>query len=138
MDIAIILWTVSSMSVYILQQGSSAAVINRLGFAFDVLGMYFLFRCLIRDWSDIEYIILGFIFVSIPVSILFLIEKSSGHNMFSIFGGVPALTMIRDVASGSRAFLIQLLQMVLGDDDVNLLPYGGSPAKYKIFTITGL
>jgi hypothetical protein len=96
LDTAITLWTISSMIIYTMQQGSTSAFINRLGFGFDSFGMYFLFRCLIQDWSDIDRIVLSFILISIPVAIFFMIENRTGRNLFAMFGGVPEFTMIRE------------------------------------------
>lgn len=95
LDTAIVLWTVSFMVIYIVQQGSFAAVVNRLGFGFDAFGMYFLFRCLIRGWQDIDRIVLGFIVIGMVVAVFFIIENRTRRNMFSVFGGVPAITMMR-------------------------------------------
>ena len=96
LDTAMVLWTISSMVIFSLQQGTFAAVINRLGFGFDAIGMYFLFRCLIRQWPDIDRIMLGFILISIPVAAFFLLENRTGQNIFSVFGGVPAITAVRE------------------------------------------
>lgn len=96
LDSAIIIWTVSSIVFNVLQQGSFAALVNRLGFAFDSFGMYFLFRCLVRRWDDVDAIVLGMLLISIPVAALFLVENRTGHNMFSVFGGVPAVTVVRE------------------------------------------
>jgi hypothetical protein len=96
LDTLMVLWTVSSMFFYVLQQGTFAAVVNRLGFAFDAFGMFFLFRCLIQDWQDVNQIIRGCIWISIPVAIFFLLENRSGRNLFSIFGGVSAITAVRE------------------------------------------
>lgn len=96
LDKAIILWVISSIVFFVIQNSTLPALINRLGFAFDALGMYFVFRCLIRDWADIERIILGFILISIPVTLFFLIEGSTGRNLFSVFGGVSLITVIRE------------------------------------------
>ena len=73
-----------------------SALVNRLGFAFDALGMYFVFRCLVRDWVDVDRIILGVILIAIPVACFFLLERSTGRNVFAVFGGVPAITVIRE------------------------------------------
>lgn len=96
LDIAMVLWAISSMVFFTLREGTSAAVINRLGFAFNAFGMYFLFRCLVRDWLDLDRIILGCILISIPIAALFLLENRTGRNLFSIFGGVPLITDVRD------------------------------------------
>ena len=96
LDTAMVLWTISSMVFFVIRTGTSAAVINRLGYGFDNFGMYFLFRCLIRNWSDVEGVVFGILLISIPVAVFFLIESRTGRNMFSIFGGVPEITVIRE------------------------------------------
>lgn len=95
LDKAIIGWVLSSTVIYTLGHGSFSAMVNRLGFAFDAMGMYFLFRCLIRNWSDLGNMIQGAIVISIPVAIAFLLENRTRQNIFSVFGGVPAITIIR-------------------------------------------
>ena len=96
LDKAMVFWVISSIVFNVIQIGTSSALINRLGFAFDAFGMYFVFRCLIKDWMDLDRIVLGFILISVPVAIFFLVERSTGRNVFAIFGGVPAITVIRD------------------------------------------
>lgn len=96
LDTAVVLWTLSSMVMYSVRLASMSAVINRLGFGFDAFGMYFLFRCLIRDWGDVEALIIGTIVVSIPVAVFFLVENRTGRNIFAVFGGVPPITTVRD------------------------------------------
>jgi len=95
LDTAVLLWMLSGTIVYYLQYGTTSALINRCGWMFDGLGMYFLFRCILRDWEDFDRMGLCFIIVSIPVAVAFLIEWSTGHNAFSVFGGVPQLTQVR-------------------------------------------
>ncbi|MFC1782481.1 hypothetical protein ACFL02_02725 [Planctomycetota bacterium] len=95
-DKVLILYTVCAMLILTIQTGSFNYFINRLGFSFDALGMYFLFRCLIRNWQDIDRLINGCIIVGIPVMVAFAVEKATQRNMFAVFGGVPEFTMIRD------------------------------------------
>lgn len=95
-DKVLLAWVMSSTLIYTLQQGTFSAFVNRLGFAFDASGMYFLFRCLIQNWEDISRITLGCVLISIPVALFFLLENRTGHNMFSVFGGVPEITVIRE------------------------------------------
>ena len=96
LDKVMILWTSSSIVLYTLQYGTMSAFINRLGFGFDAFGMYFLFRCLIRDWSDIDSIVKGAIWISVPIAFFFTAEQLTGRNVFSTFGGVPQITVIRE------------------------------------------
>ena len=95
LDTVIILWAISAILIHTLQQGTFSALVNRLGFGFDAFGMYFLFRCLIRDWIDVDRIVLGFMLISVPVAAFFLLENRTGRNVFSVFGGVPEITVVR-------------------------------------------
>ncbi len=97
-DYAIIFWLLSGTTAMTLLHLSSQMFIYRLGIMFDAAGMYFLFRCLIRDWNDIETIAVSVLWISIPVAIAFLMEKYTGRNIFFIFGGVPEFTSMRNGA----------------------------------------
>ncbi len=96
LDTCVVLWGLSSALFYTLRIASLAAFVNRLGFCFDAIGMYLLFRCLIRDWRDFERIVTGFLWISMILAVLFLIENRTGRNLFSIFGGVNAMTAVRN------------------------------------------
>ncbi len=89
-------WMVSGIVIYTFQQGTGSALINRLGWAFEGLGMYFFFRCVLQSFEDLDRLVLGFIIMSLPVAVAFLIEQRTGRNAFSIFGGVPQITVIRE------------------------------------------
>lgn len=96
LDTAMVCWTISAMLIHTLQQGTFSTFVNRLGFAFDAFGMYFLFRCLIREWSDVDTVIFSVLLISIPVALAFLLENRTGRNVFSVFGGVHEITPIRE------------------------------------------
>jgi hypothetical protein len=61
----------------------------RLGGDVDIYGMYFLCRCLIRDWHDVFSAVRGFIYIGVPVAVFFLIEIITHKNVFGVFGYVP-------------------------------------------------
>jgi hypothetical protein len=94
-DKVIIVWAISSFTAYVMLRGSTGAFVYKLGTSFDSLGMYFLFRCLIRNLEDLKNIVISLICLSIPVAVFLLIEKHTGRNIFSVFGGVPEFTVIR-------------------------------------------
>lgn len=96
LDKVVILWAVSATLFYTLRNASLSALVNRLGFSLDAIGMYLLFRCLIREWGDVENIVKGLVWISIPLSVFFIIENRTGRNLFSVFGGVPAITVVRE------------------------------------------
>ncbi len=95
LDTVVALWAVSSMLFYVIQVRTFSAFVNRLGFGFDAFGMYFVFRCLIRDWEDVDAMVFGMLLISIPVAMFFVLENRTGHNLFAVFGGVPAITDVR-------------------------------------------
>ena len=96
MDTAILLWGVVSTIFYTVQVGDFGAFVYRLGTSYDAVGLYFLFRFLIRSWSDITNTLVAIALISIPVMIFFIIERLTRHNLFAVFGGVPAITIIRE------------------------------------------
>ncbi|MHC5025315.1 MAG: hypothetical protein ACYTGR_00960 [Planctomycetota bacterium] len=95
LDILMILWAVAAVLTMSLLHGTTDVLVNRLGFLFDALGMYLLFRCLVRDWSDLAAIGMAAAVISVPVAAVFIIEKTTGRNMFAVFGGVHEVTQVR-------------------------------------------
>jgi hypothetical protein len=95
-DKAIIWWLVISFIANTLLWQTSEALQFRLGFTFNAAGLYFLFRIVIRDIDEIEKIIKISAIIILPLSIIMIFELFSGRNIFSIFGGVPEISWIRD------------------------------------------
>lgn len=89
-------YVASNVAIFTLQRATFPDLMNRLGYAYDACGMYFLFRCLVRDWRDFEYMITGFTLISIPIAVVFIVENQTGRNAFAFFGGVPEITVVRD------------------------------------------
>jgi hypothetical protein len=96
LDTMVVAWMFSGIFIYTLAYGTQSAFVNRCGWAFDGFGMYFFFRSMLRDWKDIEFLICALILISFPLAIAFCWERLTGRNMFSIFGGVPETTVVRD------------------------------------------
>ena len=70
--------------------------INQMGHAYDTILAFFLFRFLIRDLDEIIFILKITAIVILPLALSMIIEKSTQRNIFSIFGGVPEFTVIRE------------------------------------------
>lgn len=96
LDSMVLAWMVSGTTIYTIQNGTLQAFIFRAGWMFDGLGMYFFFRCVLADWEDMDRLIVAFAVISIPVAVAFLVESQTARNVFSIFGGVPPVTVVRD------------------------------------------
>lgn len=91
-------WVICDTMAYSLRLHSPGALINRMGFAYDAFGLYFIFRILVRDLNDIKKTCKTFAVMLLPLAIFMSVEKMTGRNIFFVFGGVPLLTSIRDGA----------------------------------------
>jgi hypothetical protein len=94
-DKAIIYWVIVSVIVYTIQQYYIDSPKNRLGFAFNALGVYFLYRILVKRKEDINTICNTLAIVSVIVAICMSFEQLTGKNWFYVFGGVNKFTSIR-------------------------------------------
>lgn len=95
-DKALIWWTISGTVLYCLLWQTSEALINRSGYAYNALGLFFLFRILLKKREDIEQMSRMFALCMVVLAVLILGEKFSGRNIFAIFGGVSETAVVRD------------------------------------------
>ena len=95
-DWAVIAFVISSLATYTLLWQSYDAFKNKLGFAYNVIGYFFLFRFLIRDLKDALRVSRIAAVLIIPLAGLMLIEKRTGHDLFAFLGGVPEIAPVRD------------------------------------------
>lgn len=80
----------------VAREGELGALIQDLGGGFDEIGAYFLARILIRSWTDLDRAIETLGVLAMPVAASFVVERLTGRNLFSVFGGVPEITAIRE------------------------------------------
>ena len=139
-DKLMIWWVVAAVVSHTLLWQTSGAFINRLGLAYNALGIYFLVRSFVWDVEDIERVIRIFAFVCIGVAASMLVERATGRNAFAAFGGVPFITEVRDGKLRSQgAFLHSITAGTFG---AMLFPLFvalyASPRKHKILASLGL
>ncbi|HEB53496.1 MAG TPA: hypothetical protein ENI87_09605 [bacterium] len=96
LDRVMVLWAATSVVTGVLLGWTLSILINRLGAAVDALMVYFFFRMLIRNHRDLMSLATQFLISSFGVVVFFVIENRTQRNLFSMFGGVPAFTDIRD------------------------------------------
>jgi hypothetical protein len=138
-DKILISYVLSSIIVYSVQYFTFEAFMNRLGFSYDTLGLYFFFRVFIRDFYDIEILLKLIGIIIVPLAIFMLFEKTSGNNLFYIFGGVPLISMVREGSvrcQGSFAHPI-----LAGTFGATLIPFfialWFQSKNYKKFSVIG-
>jgi hypothetical protein len=91
LDTLVILYSVFDALAYIaLWSGSTDAIINRCGVLYTVLGVYFLFRSLIRNENDVLLAIKVLAYVSVIIAASMVFEQATGRNPFSFLGGERA------------------------------------------------
>ena len=95
-DMFVFFWGSCRFLLHGLLCSSSNEWISSAGEAFDGLGLYFAFRCLVQDWEDVIATVKGLIVLGLPVALAFVWERQTSHNLFSLFGGVPEITVVRD------------------------------------------
>jgi hypothetical protein len=95
-DKVLIAWVVVSAIMNIMLKGFSEAIVGRLGLAYNAVGTYFLIRALIWDLEDILQAVKMLGIIIIPLAVIFIVEMTTGRNVFSFLGGVPEITGIRN------------------------------------------
>jgi hypothetical protein len=88
-----VLWTIIA---YVILWFTMDALIYKLGFLSYSFGIYFLVRYYIKDIDDLEKIINTLLYFTIPIAIVVIIERTTQHNYFSVFGNVDSYTYIRE------------------------------------------
>jgi hypothetical protein len=110
MDKTVVAWIVAVAVATVLRSGSFGAVVNQAGRMFDCLGIYFLGRMLIRDWRDLDALVVSFIWTSLPIAAFSIYEVSTVTNPFYIFGQAEYEAITRDGRVRARgAFSHQIL-----------------------------
>jgi len=96
LDTAVVVWAVvSTVTVTLRSPDVIGTLVNRGGYAFDAIGLYFFFRIQLRNYEDLERVIRAFLVTALPVMAFFFLESVTRYNAFHVFGGVPETTMIR-------------------------------------------
>ncbi len=95
LDRVLIAWAVWTVCSSCFHQDFSAALIFRLGLAFNVLGFYLLVRVFIRDADSLLRVCKVMLIALLPIALEMIVEAKTGRNLFSLFGGVSSLSEVR-------------------------------------------
>lgn len=95
LDRVILVWAAFSFFAYLMLYPNAASISYQLGVAFDALATYFLVRVVFRELPEITTLARGLAVLSVPVAVAMTYERLTGHNLFSVFGGVPEQTLER-------------------------------------------
>ncbi len=95
LDRLMVTWVGVASAAYVLLYPNPASIGYKLGFTLDALGTYVLVRAVVRDLDAFVALSRQIALVSIPVAGAMLHERLTGHNAFSLLGGVPEQTLER-------------------------------------------
>ncbi len=95
-DKVLVAWVIVGIILFALCRGPVQELVGRLGEAYNTLGIYFLIRALVRDVDDIVRAVKILAVIIFPLTLFFAMEHITGRNPFSVLGGVPAVTEIRE------------------------------------------
>lgn len=93
-DLMVLAWALCGAIIYVLQWANMAGLINRLGFLFDVLGLYWIFRQYFISSDDMAMTIRSIAVCGLFLSVLVAVEWTTGRNPFAVLG--KEMTTIRE------------------------------------------
>ncbi len=67
-----------------------------LGMLFNITLSYFLIRVWTRDMEELADLVKMIAFLLAPLALAMMVEKLTSHNLFSLFGGVPEISVMRE------------------------------------------
>jgi hypothetical protein len=97
-DTAFTCWAFVKTVAFLLLYWQVGAVVNQLGFLWDVFGGYFLLRYLIQDEEAVLRVVKTLAAISGILALCILNEKFRGQDIFGYLGGVPIVPEFRDGA----------------------------------------
>ena len=92
LDVAIVVWLACGALVHVLREGTLSSFVHRLGYSFDAIGAYFLFRVLVRESRELVVPIRYLAWICLLVAVFMCVEWATDRNLFSAFGGVAEIT----------------------------------------------
>ena len=95
LDRVIVLFGLCAICSSFFHKDFTATLVNRLGLAYDTLGLYFLFRIFVQDMDSILTLSRIVIIALVPIALEMVAETVTGKNAFSFLGGVGAESEIR-------------------------------------------
>ena len=122
----------------VLLNHDGQALVNQVGFVWDMLGGYLLLRYLVRDENDIYRVTKCMAILSLLLGIAMIIEWQTMENVFGLLGGVRSIPEIREGKVRSQAvFQHSLLAGTVGATLLPLFVLLWTNAKAKTFAVIG-
>ncbi|WP_340122720.1 O-antigen ligase family protein [Methylobacter svalbardensis] len=96
LDLLMVTWAAWALISSFFHKDISGVLVNRLGLVYNGCGIYFLLRAFCQSLDDVVGLCRITAFLLIPLSIEMLSEQMTGHNIFSVLGGVSEMSEVRN------------------------------------------
>jgi hypothetical protein len=96
LDALMLVWATWALISSIFHKDVSGVLVNRLGLIYNSCSLYFFLRFFCHSLDDVVRLCRITAILLIPLSIEMLSEQITGHNLFSIIGGVPEISGVRN------------------------------------------
>lgn len=96
LDRLIVIWGTWALLCSLFHEDIIGVLINHLGHVYNACGIYFLLRVFCQSLGEVSRLCSITAILLAPLSIEMLSEKLTGHNLFSVLGGVPEMSDIRN------------------------------------------
>lgn len=98
LDTLVLSWSGAVMLFGSLSQPGWPGLMGVAGSLYNGLVSYIVCRAVMRSRQDLLFQLRFLAVIAVPVALAMALEKLTGRNVFSVFGGVPEITIIRDGA----------------------------------------
>ena len=95
-DWLMVAWAAWALCSSMFHKDIGGTLINHLGIVYNACGVYFFLRIVCQSIDDVVQLCRLTALLLIPLSIEMLCEKFTGRNIFSVLGGVPEMSAVRD------------------------------------------
>ncbi len=96
LDWLMVIWASWALCASPFHREPHEVLVNRLGLAYNTLGIYFLVRCFCQSFEDVTSLVKMTAILLIPVALAMLNEQLTHTNLFSALGGVPNEVYLRN------------------------------------------
>jgi hypothetical protein len=95
LDKAMLAWAAWAVFSSCFHKDVSATLVSHLGLVYNALGIYFLLRIFVTGADGIWSVAKILLILLVPVALEMVSERLTGHNRFSMFGGVEEICEVR-------------------------------------------
>ena len=92
----VVLWAIVALTAYTLLHGFNRDLIFQISQIYDGVLFFFYFKSIFKSLDEIIFVCKMLPFLIIPVACFMVYESHTGHNIYSYFGDVPAISDVRN------------------------------------------